>query len=189
MGETLKRNFAPQLVGLGGTGADIIASLMRNKRLILPLLSIDGIRISCLALDVANAQIDNLMTAYDELKIDLQDRNISTEKIFLVAKSVKFPTPEVMFDFVRDYPSYTGREGAVAPKEYEPWLSSVIEIPPLAGGVGRKRALAKAIYGLNYHVLRLISDGLTSFKEHVVSSTVQQLSSLSTVWAGDQEVV
>lgn len=175
MAENLRRNFAPQIVGLGGTGADVIASLMRNRRLILPLLSIDGIRISCLALDVANAQIDNLMTAYDELKMDLQERNMSTEKIFLVAKSVKFPTPEVMFDFVRDYPMYTGREGAVTPKDYEPWLSSVIEIPPLAGGVGRKRALAKAIYGLNYHVLRLISDGLTSFKEHVVSSTVQPI--------------
>ena len=171
----MKRNFAPQLVGLGGTGADVIASLMRNKRLILPLLNTDGVRVSCMALDVANAQIDNLQSAYEELKKDLQDRNISTEKIFLVAKSVKFPTPEVMFDFVRDYPTYTAREGAVMPKDYEPWLSSVIEIPPLAGGVGRKRALAKAIYGLNHHVLRLIGDGLTSFKEHVVSSTIQPI--------------
>jgi hypothetical protein len=171
----LKRNFAPQLVGLGGTGADVIASLMRNKRLILPLLSTDGIRVSCLAVDVANAQIDNLQAAYEELKKELQDRSISTEKVFLVAKSVKFPTPEVMFDFVRDYPDYTVREGAAPVRDYDPWLSSVIEIPPLAGGVGRKRALAKAIYGLNYHVLRLISDGLVSFKEHVVSSTIQPI--------------
>jgi len=171
----LKRNFAPQFVGLGGTGADIIASLMRNKRLILPLLNTDGVRVSCFALDVANAQIDNLQTAYEELRKDLQDRNISTEKIFLVAKSVKFPTPEVMFDFVRDYPAYDAREGAVTHKDYEPWLSSVNEIPPLAGGVGRKRALAKAIYGLNHHVLRIIGDGLTSFKEHVVSSTIQPI--------------
>ncbi|OGO40186.1 MAG: hypothetical protein A2147_03195 [Chloroflexi bacterium RBG_16_57_8] len=175
MPERLRRNFAPQFVGLGGTGSDVIASLMRNKRLILPLLSTDGVRMSCMALDVANAQIDNLQSAYDDLKKELQDRNISTERVFLLAKSVKFPTPEVMFDFVRDYPTYTTRDGAAAPKEYEPWLSSVIEIPPLAGGVGRKRALAKAIYGLNHHVLRLISDGLTSFKEHVVSSTVQPI--------------
>lgn len=175
MAEQLRRNFAPQLVGLGGTGADIIASLMRNKGLILPLLSTEGVRVSCLALDVANAQIDNLLTAYEELKWELKVRNISAEKIFLVAKSVKFPTPEVMFDFVRDYPVYMAREGVAAPKDYEPWLSSIIEIPPLAGGVGRKRALAKAIYGLNHHVLRLISDGITSFKEHVVSSTVQPI--------------
>ncbi len=175
MPEQLKRNFAPQIVGLGGTGADVIASMMRNKRLIIPLLNTDGVRVSCLAIDVANAQIDNLQNAYEELKSELQYRNISTEKIFLVAKSVKFPTPEVMFDFVRDYPSYTVREGATPPKDYEPWLSSVIEIPPLAGGVGRKRALAKAIYGLNHHVLRIIGDGLTSFKEHVVSSTIQPI--------------
>jgi hypothetical protein len=171
----MKRNFAPQFVGLGGTGADVIASMMRNKRLILPLLNTDGVRVSCFALDVANAQIDNLQTAYEELRKDLQDRNISTEKIFLAAKSVKFPTPEVMFDFVRDYPTYIAREGAVMPTDYEPWLSSVIEIPPLAGGVGRKRALAKAIYGLNHHVLRLIGDGLTSFKEHVVASSIQPI--------------
>jgi hypothetical protein len=175
MAEQLKRNFAPQLVGLGGTGADIIASLMRNKELILPLLSTEGVRVSCLALDVANAQIDNLVAAYEELKAELQVRSIPAEKIFLVAKSVKFPTPEVMFDFVRDYPVYMAREGAAVPKDYQPWLSSVIEIPPLAGGVGRKRALAKAIYGLNHHVLRLISDSINSFKEHVVSSTVQPI--------------
>ncbi len=175
MPEQVKRNFAPQFVGLGGTGSDVIASLMRNKRLILPLLNTDGVRLSCMALDVANAQIDNLQSAYDDLKKELQARNMSTEKVFLVAKSVKFPTPEVMFDFVREYPTYTAREGAAVPKDYEPWLSSVIEIPPLAGGVGRKRALAKAIYGLNHHVLRLISDGLTSFKEHVVASTVQPI--------------
>jgi transcription termination factor NusB len=175
MVDQIKRNFAPQLVGLGGTGADVIASLMRNKKLVLPLLNTDGVRLSCLALDVANAQIDNLQSAYEELKTELRLRNIPVEKIFLAAKSVKFPTPEVMFDFVHDYPTYMAREGTTAPADYKPWLSSVIEIPPLAGGVGRKRALAKAIYGLNYHVLRLISDGITSFKEHVVSSTVQPI--------------
>ena len=175
MAVQMKRNFAPQLVGLGGTGADVIASMMRNKALILPLLSTEGLRVSCLALDVANAQIDKLQTAYDELKADMQTNNIAADKIFLAAKSVKFPTPEVMFDFVRDYPSHMAREGMAAPKDYRPWLSSVIEIPPLAGGVGRKRALAKAIYGLNYHVLRLIGDGLMSFKEHVISSTVQPI--------------
>jgi hypothetical protein len=175
MADHIKRNFAPQLVGLGGTGADVIASMMRNKKVILPLLAADGVRVSCLALDVANAQIDNLQAAYEELKAEMQIRNIPGEKIFLAAKSVKFPTPEVMFDFVRDYPTHMARDGALAPTDYKPWLSSVMEIPPLAGGVGRKRALAKAIYGLNYHVLRLISDGITSFKEHVISSTVQPI--------------
>ncbi len=175
MGETIKRNFAPQIVGLGGTGSDVIASLMKNKQLIIPLLNTEGLRMSCLALDVANAQIDKLQAAYEELKSELQVRNISTDKIFLAAKSVKFPTPEVMFDFVRDYPAHMAKEDMAQPDDYKPWLSSVIEIPPLAGGVGRKRALAKAIYGLNYHLLRLIGDGITSFKEHVVSSTLQPI--------------
>ncbi|MBI2957802.1 MAG: hypothetical protein HYY32_03060, partial [Chloroflexi bacterium] len=168
-----KRNFAPQLVGLGGTGADIISALLRNKDLMIPLLRSNGIRISCLGLDVATAQIEDLSTAYGELKQEMKVQNIPADKLFLVAKSVKFPTPEVMFDFVRDYPAFLGKEGSVTPSNYKPWLSGAIEIPPLAGGVGRKRALAKAIYGLNYHVLRLVSDAITSFKEHVVSSTMQ----------------
>lgn len=175
MAEISKRNFAPQLVGLGGTGADIIAALLRNKDLLLPLLKADGVRISCMGLDVATAQVENMTAAFDELKQELKARNIPGDKVFLVAKSVKFPTPEVMFDFVRDYPSFLSREGSVAPANYKPWLSSSIEIPPLAGGVGRKRALAKAIYGLNYHVLRLVSDAISSFKEHVVSSTLQPI--------------
>ncbi|MDO8473864.1 MAG: tubulin-like doman-containing protein [Dehalococcoidia bacterium] len=175
MQESSKRNFAPQLVGLGGTGADIIASMLRNKDLMLPLLRTNGIRVSCMGLDVATAQIENLTAAYDEMKLEMKSRNIPGDKLFLVAKSVKFPTPEVMFDFVRDYRKYLSKEGSIEPANYKPWLSSAVDIPPLAGGVGRKRALAKAIYGLNYHVLRMVSDAISSFKEHVVSSTLQPI--------------
>ncbi len=173
MADKSKRNFAPQLVGLGGTGADIIASMLRNKGLMLPLMRTDGIRVSCLGLDVATAQIENLSAAYDEFKQEMKSKNIPSDKLFLVSKAVKFPTPEVMFDFVRDYRSFLSKEGSVDEPNYKPWLSSAIDIPPLAGGVGRKRALAKAIYGLNYHVLRLVSDAISAFKEHVVSSTLQ----------------
>jgi len=175
MPNAAKRNFALQLVGLGGTGTDVITSLLKNKRLLMPLLKTEGLRLSCLALDVADDAIPDLLEAYDEAREDLKLRNIPGEKLFVTANSVKFPNPGVMFDFVRDYPVYLQRENKVLPADYKPWLSSTIQIPPLAGGVGRQRALAKAIYGLNYHVLQLIKSSISGFKEHVVSSTLQPI--------------
>ncbi|MFO8010161.1 MAG: tubulin-like doman-containing protein [Dehalococcoidia bacterium] len=175
MPETVKRNFAPQLVGIGGTGCDVISSILENRNLILPLLSIEGIRISCLALDVANAQIDRLQNTYNNLLADLKEQNIPRDRVALNAKSVKFPTPEAMFDFIGQYPEHLRKEGVATPSNYRPWLSSAVEIPPLAGGVGRKRSLAKGIYGLNYYLLRLASDVIDAFREQVISSTLQPI--------------
>lgn len=162
-----------QLVGLGGTGVNIIEAFIKNRRGLIPLLRREGIRVSLLALDVADYDIRSLEAAYRELKEDLKIQGIPADKIDLIAKTVKFPTPESMFDFISRYPEYLEREGARKPRDYTPWLSSSIEIPPLAGGVGRKRALSKAIYGLNFYHLKLIETYMDSFKEHVFSSTVQ----------------
>ena len=175
MPELLKRNFAIQLVGLGGTGADVITSLMKNKAALTNLLRTDGLRMSCMALDVADDAIPNLLRSYDEAREELKQKNITADRLFLVANSVKFPNPGVMFDFVKGYLTYLQKECDTLPEEYKPWLSATIQIPPLAGGVGRQRALAKAIYGLNYHVLQLIRDSISAFKEHVVSSTLQPI--------------
>ncbi len=162
-----------QLVGLGGTGVNTIEAFIRNRHALTPLLKKEGIRVSLLALDVADHDIRSLEAAYKELKEDLKNQNIPADKIDLIAKTVKFPTPEAMFDFISRYPDYLEREGARIPKDYTPWLSSSMEIPPLAGGVGRKRALSKAIYGLNFYHLKLVETYMDSFKEHVFSSTVQ----------------
>jgi hypothetical protein len=45
-------------------------------------------------------------------------------------------------------------------------------IPPMAGGAGRRRALAKAIYALNYYQLGIIKNCINSFKEQALSSIV-----------------
>ncbi len=162
-----------QLVGLGGTGVNTIEAFIKNRRGLLPLLKKEGIRVSMLALDVADHDIRSLEGAYKELREEMKTQGIPAEKIDLIAKTVKFPTPESMFDFISRYPEYLEREGARKPKDYTPWLSSSLEIPPLAGGVGRKRALSKAIYGLNYYHLKLVENHMDSFKEHVFSSTIQ----------------
>ena len=171
----VKRNFAPQFVGLGGTGVDIVTAFLRNRSLIMPLLETEGVRISRLALDVADKNIDHLNEEYKSLLTDMETNMIPRDKLTVIGKAVKFPTPETMFDFVRQYPEYLKMEGAKVPKDYDPWLSSAMEIPPLAGGVGRKRALSKAIYGLNYYLLRLVGDFLNTFKEPVFSSSLQSI--------------
>jgi len=164
-----------QIVGLGGTGANVIESFVQNHDNLLPLLKIDGIKISLLALDVADHDIRSLDMAYKNLSDALKTNGIPADKIHLESKTMKFPTPESMFDFIKAYPDFLEREGAVVPEHYTPWLSSSMEIPPLAGGVGRKRALSKAIYGLNYHHLKLVDGYMDKFKEQVFTATIQPI--------------
>ncbi len=164
-----------QLVGLGGTGANVIEAFVRNRKALIPLLKKEGVRVSWLALNVADHDIRSLEAAYNNLSDHLKETGILADKINLVAKTVKFPTPETMFDFVSNYPEFLEREGAKVPENYSPWLTSSMEIPPLAGGVGRKRALSKAIYGLNYHHLKLVDSYMDLFKEHVFTSTLQPI--------------
>jgi predicted transcriptional regulator len=90
----------------------------------------------------------------------------------LIAESVKFPTAEAMFDFINQkYGEYVVSDGAKLEK-YSPWLQSTMAVPPMAGGAGRRRALAKAIYALNYYQLGIIRNCITAFKEQALSSIV-----------------
>ncbi|MDP2719524.1 MAG: tubulin-like doman-containing protein [Dehalococcoidia bacterium] len=174
MAETVKkRDYAPQFIGLGGTGCDILASIIRNRKLIMPILRQEGLKVTFLALDVANSQIDALLEAYNDLLEDLKQQNIPRDRIFLTAKSVKFSKPEAMFEFIRNYPDYVSKENIKFPNGFKPWLSSALDIPDLAGGVGRKRSLAKGIYLQNYYMLGSIREPLDGFMEHMVGSTVQ----------------
>lgn len=173
MAQVRSYNSAIQLIGLGGAGTNIVEAFIKNRRDLLPLLKREGIRLSCLAIDVADHDIQSLDRATKVLWDDLKEEGIPSDKISIIAKSVKFPTPESMFDFINKYPEYLEREGVESPKDYKPWLGSAMDIPPLAGGVGRRRALSKAIYGLNYHHLRLLDNYMDSFKEHLFTSTIQ----------------
>ena len=156
MAQVRSYNSAIQLIGLGGAGTNILEAFINNRRDLLPLLKREGIRLSCLAIDVADHDIQSLDRSTKVLWDDLKEEGVPSDKISIIAKSVKFPTPESLFDFINKYPEYLEREGVESPKDYKPWLGSSMDIPPLAGGVGRRRALSKAIYGLNYHHLRLL---------------------------------
>ena len=99
-----------QLVGLGGTGVNVIEAFIRNRKGLIPLLKKEGVRVSLLALDVADHDIRSLEAAYKNLSDHLKETGIPADKINLVAKTMKFPTPETMFDFVSNYPEFLERE-------------------------------------------------------------------------------
>ncbi|MBE0479353.1 MAG: hypothetical protein IBX68_00065 [Dehalococcoidia bacterium] len=166
-------NSSIQLVGLGGAGVNIVEAFINNRNTLLSLVKKEGVRVSCLAIDVADHDIQSLEVSARNLFEELRERGIPSDKISLTAKSVKFPTPESMFDFINKFPQYLKREGVKVGADYQPWLASSMDIPPLAGGVGRRRALSKAIYGLNYHHLRLLDNYMDTFKEHLFTSTIQ----------------
>ncbi|MEM2338840.1 MAG: tubulin-like doman-containing protein [Nitrososphaerales archaeon] len=165
------KDYSIHLIGIGGTGANIIETFLKSPE-IYDLLKRSGVKVSCLAIDVADHDIYSLQSTYDRFKEGLKAHGIASDKIQLTARSVKFPAPEVMFEFIENYPKFLEQEKARVPSDYKPWLSSSMEIPPLSGGDGRRRALSKAIYGLNYYYLRLIDGYLERFKEEVSSSTL-----------------
>jgi hypothetical protein len=102
----------------------------------------------------------------------LVKNGIPKERMRLTAQSIKFPTAETMFDFInKKYNEYLVNEGAKL-DNYTPWLNSTMAIPPMAGGAGRRRALAKAIYGLNYYQLGIIRNFINTFKEQALSSII-----------------
>ena len=168
------RDYSVHLVGLGGTGSNILTTLLMHPK-IYNFLERGGVKLTMLALDVADHDILQLQKQYNTFSEGLRSRGIPQDKVSFIAKAVKFPTPEAMYDFVIRFPDFLKLEGATIPKDYKPWISSAVEIPPLVGGVGRRRALSKAIYGLNYYYLRLIDIYTESFKENVSSSTLQPI--------------
>ncbi|MEM3737297.1 MAG: tubulin-like doman-containing protein [Candidatus Bathyarchaeia archaeon] len=168
------KNYSLHLVGLGGAGSNILEAFFKSSK-IFQFLQLRGVKLTCLALDVADHDILRLIQAYEEFKEELRVRHIPADKAYLNARSVKFPTPQAMFEYIQKLPEYIKLEGGNPPENYKPWLSSAVEIPPLSGGVARRRALAKAIYGLNYHYLRLLDSYIENFKENVSSSILQPL--------------
>lgn len=168
------KDYSVHLVGLGGAGANILEAFLRTPR-VKQYIQKRGVKLTCLALDVADHDIMSLQRVYEEFMEELKDKGYPADRVSFSARSVKFTTPQSMFDFVQKFPDHLKIEGVKMTGNYKPWLSSSVEIPPLAGGVGRRRALSKAIYGLNYYSLRLLETYFENFKENVSSSVLQSI--------------
>ena len=160
-----------QLIGLGSAGTNIVETFLSSKKT-MELLGNDITRLSLLAIDIADPEIRSLQEANDKIMKAMAKAGIPRERMRLVAQSVKFPTAEAMFDFINQkYNEYLVAEG-VKLEKFTPWLQSTMAIPPMAGGAGRRRALAKAIYALNYYQLGIIRNCISAFKEQALSSII-----------------
>jgi hypothetical protein len=159
-----------QLVGLGSSGTNIVEAFLKDKRT-MDWIKDDITRLSLLAIDIADPEIRALQDTYDKISMSMVKAGVPAERLKLIAQSVKFPTAEAMFDFINQkYNEYLVKEGAVL--DFHPWLDNTMAIPPMAGGAGRRRALAKAIYALNYYQLGIIRNFVNSFKEQALSSII-----------------
>ncbi len=157
------------IVGLGGAGTNIVEHFIKDKKTI-ELLDSGATRLSMMALDIADPDIKNLEDTYKRVVDKMKRRGVPQERLNLIARSVKFPSAEAMFDFVQNkFEEHLLNEG-VKITEYNPWLPSTVAIPPLAGGAGRRRSLAKAIYNLNYYQLGIIKSFTNLFKDSALSS-------------------
>ena len=157
------------LVGLGGAGTNVVETFLQTDKT-MELLSSGNTRLSLLAMDIADPDIKNLDETYNRVSEQMRRRGIPQERLNLIAKSVKFPSAEAMFDFVQNkFEEHLVNEG-IKIKQYYPWLPNTVAIPPLAGGAGRRRSLAKAIYNLNYYQLGIIKSFTNIFKDHALSS-------------------
>jgi hypothetical protein len=158
------------VIGLGSAGTNIVEAFLLNEKTV-DLLKNDITRLSLLAIDIADPEIRALQESYEKMTRAMIKAGIPNERLRLTAQAVKFPTAEAMFDFINQkYNEYLVKEGAKL--DFHPWLNSTMAIPPMAGGAGRRRALAKAIYALNYYQLGIIRNFINSFKEQALSSII-----------------
>ncbi|HME18188.1 MAG TPA: tubulin-like doman-containing protein [Nitrososphaerales archaeon] len=161
------------LVGLGGTGTNIIQSLIESERL-LRLLSSEDFGIACLAIDVAEADLASLQAAYKRTVSKLEAKGVSVDRLWVRGLNMKFNTPESLFEFMNKFNTYLLKDGIVV-NNYKPWIQSTMTIPPLAGGVGRMRALSKAVYNLNYYHYSEMNSAISVFKDKVLTSKNQPI--------------
>ena len=156
---------------MGSAGTNIVEAFLKDKKT-AELLESDITRLSLLAIDIADSEIRSLQESHEKTQLALAKAGIPKERLRLIAQSVKFPTAEAMYDFINQkYNEYLLAEGAKL-ESFHPWLISTEAIPPMAGGAGRRRALAKAIYALNYYQLGIIKSFITAFKEQALSSII-----------------
>ena len=161
------------LVGLGGTGTNVIQALVESDRL-LRLLSSEDFGIACLAIDVADADLANLQGSYKRTVAKLEAKGVSVDRLWVRGLNMKFNTPEALFEFMNKFNTYLLKDGIVV-NNYKPWIQSTMTIPPLAGGVGRMRALSKAVYNLNYYHYSEMNSAISVFKDKVLTSKNQPI--------------
>ncbi len=161
------------IIGVGGTGTNIIQTLVESDKL-SRLLTSEDFGMSCVAVDIADGDLNGLQAAYKKRMAELASKGIPTDRLWVKTLNVKFNAPDALFEFMEKYNSYLLKEG-ITINNYRPWISSATSIPPLAGGVGRQRALSKAVYALNYYHYVELNSLISVFKDRVLTSKLQPI--------------
>ncbi len=164
------------VIGLGGTGTNIIQSMIESHRF-SQLLTSEDFSVAALALDIADADLASLQKSYKNIQTDLETKGVSLDRLYVKGLNIKFSSPDALFEFMGKYNGYLMKDG-IHVNNYKPWIATSMSIPPLAGGVGRMRALSKAVYNLNYYHYMELNNVISVFKDKVLTSKKQPIVAL-----------
>lgn len=154
---------AVHIVGIGKTGADFIAQVMRQ----VPdnFLEDSRKRFTALAVDIGDQ---------DLVQVQELAKNLPNEQAQVRTLALEVPSRDELLGSLRRYPEYLQLE---YPRyywnpDYEPWLPDNVEIPRV--GEHFPRAIAKAIYGRAYYEEpKTIQQELEHFAKSVMATKCQ----------------
>jgi hypothetical protein len=151
--------FSLHVVGLGQTGAEVIAQLLRNRP--EGFLEDPGTRFSALAVDIGDQDVKAVREAASGLPAD---------RAHVRTVAMEAPTRDALLGDLRRYREFLKME---YPRyywnpNYEPWLPSDTEVPSAGGHF--PRAVAKAIYGTEYYQDGEVAKELEAFAQSVDAS-------------------
>lgn len=151
--------FSLHVVGVGKTGADVIAGLATQHR--DDLTSGNGGRFTALAVDIGDQDLGPVDEAATLLNAD--DVQIRTVALGVPTRQDLMGSLNRYREYLKmEYPRYYWNPN------YEPWLPSDLEIP--SEGSHIPRALAKAIYGSDYYQDGPVAAALDEFAASVNAS-------------------
>ncbi|SRR5579884_1474051 len=156
--------FSLHVLGLGGTGAAVITTLLRERPegfLVDPTT-----RFSALAVDIGDEDLSQVRAAAEGLP---------AERSYVQTVALPIPTGDELRTSLNRYREFLKME---FPRyywnpNYEPWLPADVELP--GPGEHFPRALAKAVYGSEYYQNREITRALDAFADSVLTSQATPL--------------
>jgi hypothetical protein len=156
--------FSFHIVGLGQTGANVIAQLLNSPP--KGLLEDPRTRFTALAIDIGDQQLQGVRQAAGGLAMDRAQ--VKTVALPVPSRSDLFGSLRRYREFLKmEYPRYYWNPN------YEPWLPSDFPLP--APGEHFPRAVAKALYGIEYYQDGEVAKELESFASSVEASQTTPL--------------
>jgi hypothetical protein len=74
------KSYSFHLIGLGGAGTNILETFLKDPK-VLNYLEIRGVKLTCLAFDVADHDIMSLQQTYDNFKEEMKDRGLTADRV------------------------------------------------------------------------------------------------------------